>query len=93
MLEDEVLFSVQKDPFAKRSQLWRWNFTDESLEQVRDGLPEWLEGKIDTGWIAAKSGQAAVVDGGGNLWFSKDGSRHWKNIASGVSDVFNIVIV
>lgn len=81
VLEDEVLFSIQDGPFARRSQVWRWRIGGEHLEQVRDGLPEWLEGKVDTNWIAASQGRAAVLDGGGNLWLSQSGSTGWQRIA------------
>jgi hypothetical protein len=48
VLENEVLFSVQDGPFAKCSQVWRWRIGSKGLEAVRNGLPEWLEGKVDT---------------------------------------------
>ena len=81
VLEDEVLFSIQDGPFAKQSQLWRWRSADGQLEQVRDGLPEWLDGKIDTSWIAAAHHQAALIDKGGNLWWSQAASKRWQRIA------------
>jgi hypothetical protein len=52
---------------------------------VRDGLPEWLEGKVDTACMTAGNGQAALVDRGGNLWLSQAGSIDWQRIAHGVS--------
>src|SRR6202012_1329011 len=63
-LDDEVLFSVQESPFATRSKLWRWRIGGVQLETVRDGLPEWLEGKVDTNQIASRTGRAAIIDGG-----------------------------
>jgi hypothetical protein len=84
VMDDEILFSIQDGPFAKRSQIWRWKIGGERLEQVRDGLPEWLEGKVDTNWIATSQGRAAVLDGGGNLWLSEIGSSGWQRIATGL---------
>jgi hypothetical protein len=92
-LAEEVLFSIQDGPFAKRSQIWRWRQGARRAEQVRDGLPEWLEGKVDTGHIAAGGGRAAVVDGGGNLWLSREGSVGWERIAGGLGSVFGVAIV
>ena len=77
VLPDEVLFSIQDGPFAERSQIWRWQVNGQRIEQVREGLPLWLKGKVDTGHIAASKGQAAVVDGGGDLWLSRVGSTGW----------------
>jgi hypothetical protein len=84
VLDEEVLFSIQDGPFAKRSQVWRWRIGGERVEQVRDGLPEWLDGKIDTAHITASCGRAAIVDGGGNLWLSTAGSSGWERIATGL---------
>jgi hypothetical protein len=79
--EDEILFSMQDGPFAKRSQIWRLRIGSEKPEQVREGLPLWLTGKVDTAQLAAGRGEAALVDGGGNLWWSKEGSMRWQPIA------------
>jgi hypothetical protein len=93
VLADEVLFSVQDGPFAKRSQVWRWRNSSEQIEVVRDGLPEWFEGRVDTGHIAAGGGRAAIVDDGGNLWRSDSGSVGWRRIASGLGYVYRMVLV
>jgi hypothetical protein len=92
-LEDEALFSIQDGPFAKRSQIWRWKIDGERTEQVRDGLTEWLEGKVDTNWIAAGQHRAAVFDRGGNLWLSELGSTGWERIATGLPYSFGLLIV
>jgi len=81
VLNDEILFSIQDGPFAKQSQIFRCSIGGEHLEQVRDGLPEYLEGKVDTNHISANDKQAAVLDHGGNLWLAESGSRDWKCIA------------
>jgi hypothetical protein len=93
VLDEEVLFSIQDGPFAKRSQVWRWRIGGERVEQVRDGLPEWLDGKIDTAHITASCGRAAIVDGGGNLWLSTAGSSGWKRVATDLSYAFGLTIL
>ncbi|HEY4990155.1 MAG TPA: hypothetical protein VII09_10130, partial [Opitutaceae bacterium] len=93
VLQEEVLFSIQDGPFAKRSQVWRWTIGGERVEQVREGLPEWLEGKVDTAKIAAGCGRAAIADQCGNLWLSREGSSGWQRIASGLPDVFGLLIL
>ncbi len=93
VLHDQVLFSVQDGPFAKRSQLWRWRLGTDALEQVRDGLPEWLEGKIDTAKIAAGRGRAAIVDQGGSLWLAEGGASGWERIATDLACVFALAIL
>jgi hypothetical protein len=93
VLPDEVLFSIQDGPFADRSQIWRWQIKGQHIEQVRQGLPVWLKGKVDTGHIAASNGQAAIVDKGGDLWLSKVGSTGWDRIATGLQDAFGVQIL
>jgi len=93
MLDNEALFSIQDGPFAKRSQLWRWKIGSHEIEAVRSGLPEWLEGKVDTNQIAAGCGRFAVVDGGGNLWLSDAGSSGWKRIAEGLPYVLGVEVL
>jgi hypothetical protein len=90
VLRDPVLFSVQDGPCATRSQIWRWRASARKLEQVRDGLPQWLEGKVDTGNMSADGEVCAVVDGGGNLFFSDDGSRQWHRVVSGIKNGFGV---
>jgi hypothetical protein len=93
VLHEEVLFSVQDGPFAKRSQIWRWRIGCQLLEQVRDGLPQWLDGKVDTARIAADGERTAIVDGGGNLWLSRAGSSGWERIATELPYVFGVLIL
>jgi hypothetical protein len=93
VLHDEVLFGISDGPLAQRSQVWRWRMGGEVLEQVSDGLPQWLEGKIDTGWIAAGGGRTALLDGGGNLWLSKTGSTGWERIAADLPYSFGLLIL
>ena len=93
VLGDEVLFSVQDGPFAGRSQIWRWSIGTDRLQQVRDGLPEWLDGKVDTAHIAANAERAAVIDEGGNMWASGKGSADWKRIATEVRDVCGVIVL
>ena len=93
VLQDEVLFGISDGPFAKRSQVWRWRIGGERLEQVGDGLPQWLEGKIDTAWIAAGGGRTAILDGGGNLWRSRAGSSGWERIATDLPYAFGLLIL
>ncbi len=93
VLDDEVLFSVQDGPFASRSQVWRWRIGGERVEQVRDGLPEWLDGKVDTAHIDATGGRAGILDGGGNLWLLGAAPRRWERIATELPYSFGLLIL
>jgi hypothetical protein len=95
VLDEEVLFSVQDGPFPKRSQVWRWRIgSDDRIEPVREGLPPWLSGKVDTAHISASSNnRAAIVDGGGNLWLSTSGSTGWERIATDLKDANGVLLL
>jgi hypothetical protein len=92
VLPDEVLFSIQDGPFADRSQIWRCRLNGHRLQQVRQGLPRWLKGKVDTGHLTANKRQAAVLDGGGDLWLSNAGSTGWARVANGLQGAFGVLI-
>jgi hypothetical protein len=93
VLHDEALFSVQDGPFAKRSQIWRWRIDSHDIEQLRDGLPEWLEGKVDTNLITSGGGRTAILDAGGNLWLSNHASSGWRRIAAGLPYAFGLLVL
>lgn len=93
VLLDEALFSIQDGPFAKQSQIWRWRMDSDRLEPVRDGLPEYLDGKVDTAHIAEGAGRAAIVDGGGTLWLSTSGSTGWRTIGTVEPYVYGVTIL
>ena len=93
VLPEEVLFSVQEGPFAKCSQIWRYPISGGSAELVREGLPEWLNGKVDTGHMATNQKQTAIVDHGGNLYLSGVGARDWRRIGTRLPYVFGVLVV
>jgi hypothetical protein len=93
VLQNEVLFTIADGPFSKQSQIWRWRMGTERVEQVRDGLPEWLDGKVDTAQIAANNERVAFVHGGGALWLSVAGSKDWKCLATDIAYPFGLLIL
>jgi hypothetical protein len=93
VLESEVLFSIQDGPFAKKSEIWRWPIAGGELQPVRNGLPEWLDGKVDTAQMSFGEGRTALCDGGGNLWLSDGQSSGWKRIADGLGYAWGVAIV
>jgi hypothetical protein len=60
---------------------------------VRDGLPEWLDGNVDTRCLAAGGGRLALADGSGALWVTAAGERRWSLAAERLSRVTAVVVV
>ena len=86
ILGDEVLVSVSDGPMARRSAIYRARVDPDGgpVARVEDGLPEWLDGNVDTGLLATDGRRVALVDGGGTLWQSSEGSTGWGKIAEGL---------
>ncbi len=93
VLQDAVLFSIADGPFATQSQIWRWTLGDDHVTQVRDGLPDWLEGKVDTAQMASAGDRAVILDGAGNLWYSASEARDWKHLATSVPRASGLLIL
>jgi photosystem II stability/assembly factor-like uncharacterized protein len=75
---DDVLFSAAKDPFAAEGRIYRRPLrADGIIAAVEGGMPEWTEGIVDTGCIAANGSSIVVADRAGNLYGSDDFGRTW----------------
>ena len=75
---DDILVSASDGPFASRGVIYRRPIGGSGpLRPIGGGLPEWIEGRADTGCIAANASTVAAADGGGHLWVSNDTGRTW----------------
>jgi hypothetical protein len=82
---DDVLISASTDPFSKDGAVYRRPVAGEGpLQRVDGGLPRWLDGRVDTGGIAARGDWVAVADGGGHVYLSRDRGATWERIAEGL---------
>ena len=95
---DDLLVSVSDGPFTRGSAIYRASVErigdgHTALERVRDGLPEWLDGNVDTRCLAAGAGRLALADGSGALWVTGAGERRWSLAADGLSRVTAVVVV
>ena len=64
---DDILVSASTDPFAAQGRIYRRPIRpDGRIAAVEDGLPTWINGKVDTGCIATKGSTVVVVDRGWN---------------------------
>lgn len=82
---DTVVVSASEGPDALRSRLYRaplegWG----GFQRCRAGLPEWLEGNVDTGWLAASEEIVAVATSGGKVFSSTDLGSSWCQVAAGL---------
>ena len=82
---DHILMSVSMGPRGGRAALYRRALDESgSFAKCGTGLPEWFEGNIDTGWLAASGESAAFASEDGDVYASEDSGASWEQIASGL---------
>ena len=91
--ENEILVAASTDHFASRGALYRRPVDGKHRLERVDGLPEWLDGIVDTGCIAARGSTLALADKGGNLYESTDAGRSWRKRAGGLPRVSSVLVV
>jgi photosystem II stability/assembly factor-like uncharacterized protein len=93
-VDDDVLVSAAADPFAPRGAIYRRGLDEQCpLVKVAGGLPEWLDGKVDSSCIATHGSAVAVADMGGNVYVSADTGRTWSRQADGIPTLSSVLIV
>lgn len=91
---DDLLVSVSDGPFAPHGTVLRRSLdAPGSLSPAGAGLPDRLEGIVDTGCIASRGSQLAVVDRGGNVYACQDRGQRWTHLIGGVRDPSSVLIV
>jgi hypothetical protein len=91
---DHVLVSASADHFAAQGAIYRRRVDgDDSLIVVREGLPEWTDGIVDTGCIATNGSTVAFADRQGNLYVSTNSGRSWSRRGSGFPPPTSVLIV
>jgi photosystem II stability/assembly factor-like uncharacterized protein len=73
---DDVWISASTDPFTPRGAVYRRSMSGGTLRRV-----EGLDGRVDTGSIAARDDRVAVADTSGRVYLSRDRGVTFKKIA------------
>lgn len=90
----DLLVSVSDGPFASHGTVLRRRIdAPGSLRPAGGGLPDRLDGKVDTGCIASKGAELAVVDWGGNVYVSEDAGRRWTRRTGGIPEPSGALVV
>ena len=72
----DILVSASEDPFSAHGAIYRRSIEGRGpLQPIGGGLPEWTDGKVDTGCLASHGSAVAAADG--HLYVSEDGGRSW----------------
>ena len=90
---DDILVSASTDHFAAQGRIYRRPVKPYgSLAAVEGGMPEWTEGIVDTGCIAANGSSLAVADRAGNLYGADDFGRPWSCRFAGLPTPSGVLI-
>jgi photosystem II stability/assembly factor-like uncharacterized protein len=80
--DNHIFVAASTEHFAATGAIYRRSLDGRApLLPAGGGLPRWTEGIVDTGCIAARASQVAVIDKAGNLYVSEDDGRTWSRIA------------
>lgn len=85
---EQILVSVSTGPAGRRAALYRTPIDGPArFERCTAGLPEWFDGNLDTGCLAADGEQAALGTADGSLFRSGDAGATWTRVAEGLPAV------
>ena len=91
---DHVLLSASSGPRGGRAAVYRTRLGPEPhLVKCTDGLPEWFDGNIDTGWLVARGPIAAFGTGDGAIFRSDDEGQRWRIAAEGLPSIRELCLV
>lgn len=90
----DVMVAASEDHFATRGGVYRRPLDEPGpLLPVGGGLPQWLDGIVDTACMATRAATLALADRGGNVYLSKDTGQTWSRIAEGLATPSSVFIV
>jgi hypothetical protein len=85
---DATIFVTACDgPFGGRGAVYRRPLDATGLTKCESGLPEWVDGNIDTGCLTASASHVAFGTEGGSLFLSEDGGTSWDEVASDLAPI------
>jgi hypothetical protein len=90
---DNILVSASTGFFAAQGRIYRRPIRpDGHIVAIEDGLPEWTNGIVDTGCIAANGSTVVVVDRAGTLYQSTQSGLAWSQSRSGLPTPSSVLI-
>ena len=89
----DILVSASEDPFSSRGALYRRPIEGRGpLRAIGGGLPEWTDGRVDTGCLMARGSMVAAADAGGCVYLSEDTGRSWSCLRDRIPSPSGILV-
>jgi hypothetical protein len=83
-----VLVSASTGPRSSRAAIYRRRLDGaDDFERCRSGLPEWLDGNVDTACLAAQGARVVFGTADGRIFRSDDAGGSWELAAHGLPAV------
>jgi len=90
---DTVLVSASNGPRGGRAAVYRRAVGGGSFERCRSGLPEWLDGNVDSGWLDATPELAAFGTADGRVFASADEGSTWNLVTADLSSIGAVLVM
>lgn len=92
--EGTLIASASTGPSTERGAVYRLplDAVDDGFERCRLGLPEWLDGNVDTSCLHAYDARASFAAPGGRIYLSSDTGGTWMLVDGGLEGVSAVVV-
>jgi photosystem II stability/assembly factor-like uncharacterized protein len=92
--EDTIFVAASEHHFSHRGALYRRMPVENApLQRVSEGLPNWLDGIVDTACIGSLGSRIAIADRGGHVYESVDGGWSWSLLADGLQSPSAVIVL
>src|SRR5262249_7781786 len=82
---DDIYVTACESPFGAEGAVYRRPVDSSGpLTPIGGGLPRWIVRSVDTANMTVRGRIAAMADGGGNLYLSRDSGRSWAKRLDGL---------
>lgn len=90
-----VFVAASEGHFAAKGFIYRRSTKRgaETMKKAAEGLPEWLDGIVDTSCIASTSKQMALVSAQGSVYLSNDAGQRWRKEKERLAAVSSLLII
>lgn len=84
---DTILVTAATGPHGGLGAVYRTTLAGGAFSKCEDGLPEWFDGNIDSGWLVADGATVAFGTSDGDVFVSEDEGVTWGRAAEGLPQI------
>ena len=84
---ETILLTAATGPHGGRGAVYRTTLAGGAFEKCGDGLPQWFDGNIDSGWLAADGATVAFGTSDGDVFVSEDEGKRWGRAAEALPQI------